>query len=140
MSGLLVETETAFNASSVSTAPLSLQFRPFRGMALRSLGPRRYPMRQRAPLTQVGSQGHGWQGHTPQGDWTGEFLFIADRPVDNSRGDRSRLPLQFGGDQRSIGRMEFANFAMLPMPGHRLKHRAHATRLGEVADFRAGAP
>jgi hypothetical protein len=31
-----------------------------------------------------------------------EFLLIAERPVDNSSGGRSWLPLRFGGDQRPV--------------------------------------
>ena len=73
------------------------------------------------------------------GDRTGEFVLIADRSVDKSGGNPSRLPLKFGGDQRSTGRMEFANFAMLAMPGHRSGPGAYANRPGEVANFRAGA-
>ena len=80
------------------------------------------------------------QGHAPQGDRTGEFVLIADRPVDNSAGNRNRLPLPFGGDQRPVGRIEFASFAMLAMPRHRSGPGAYATRPGEVADFRVGAP
>ena len=58
-------------------------------------------------------------GNAPQGDLTGEFLVIADRPVDNAYRSRSRLALPFRSDQRLVGRMEFAGFAMLTMPGHR---------------------
>jgi len=54
MSSLSVEAETAFNASSVSTTRLSVQFRPFRRVTPLSLDPRRSPLRQRAPLTQAG--------------------------------------------------------------------------------------
>jgi hypothetical protein len=39
--------------------------------------------------------------------------------VENSEGNRPTLPLRFGGDQRTVvGRIEFASFAMLAMPGH----------------------
>jgi hypothetical protein len=37
-------------------------------------------------------------------------------------------------DQRPVGRMEFASFAMLVTPGHCSGPRAYATRLAEVAD------
>ena len=77
--------------------------------------------------------------HAPQGDRTGE-LRIADLPVDNPGGRRSRFPLAFGVDQRSIGRIDFASFAMLDLPWQRLCPGAYAPRLGEVADFRIGAP
>ena len=74
----------------------------------------------------------GPQGHAPQGDRTGEFLLIADRPVDVSDGNRRRLPLQFGSDQRPAGRIEFASFAMLAMPVHCSGHGAYATlRVGQ---------
>jgi hypothetical protein len=61
----------------------------------------------------------GLQRHAPQGNRTCEFVLLVDRPVDYSARSRSRLPLQFGGDQRPFGRMDFASFAMLAMPGHR---------------------
>jgi hypothetical protein len=45
----------------------------------------------------------GLQRHAPQGDRTREFLLIADRPMDNSGGSRSRLPLWFRAtDGRSV--------------------------------------
>ena len=40
------------------------------------------------------------QGHASKGDRTREFVVIADRPVHNSRGILSSLPLQFGRDLR----------------------------------------
>jgi hypothetical protein len=80
------------------------------------------------------------QGHATQGDRTGEFVHVTDRPADNSGGSRSRLPLPFGGDQRPVGRMEFASFAMLDLPGHRSGPSAYATRLGLVADFHLDTP
>jgi hypothetical protein len=38
------------------------------------------------------------------------------------------LPLAFGADQRSIGRIDFASFAMLDMPGQRSRLGAYAIR------------
>jgi hypothetical protein len=80
------------------------------------------------------------QRHAPQDDRTGEFVLIADRPMHNSDGSRSSLPREFGGDQRPVGHIEFASFEMLAMAGHRSGPGAYATRPGEVADFRVGAP
>jgi hypothetical protein len=54
-----------------------------------------------------------------RGDRTGEIVLIADRPVDNRGGTRSRLRLPFRSDQRPFGRIEFASFALLAMPGQR---------------------
>jgi hypothetical protein len=82
----------------------------------------------------------GPQAHAPQGDRTGEFVLLADHLVDNSVGNPSRMPLAFGGDWRTFGRIEFASFAMLAMPRRRSGPGAYATRLGKVADFRFGAP
>jgi hypothetical protein len=55
--------------------------------------------------------------------------------MDNSGGNRGRLPLPYGGDQRPIGRMDFASFAMPTMPRHRSGPGATANRPGDVADF-----
>jgi hypothetical protein len=46
------------------------------------------------------------------GRTTVEFVLIADRAMGNSGGSRGRLPLPCAGDQRPIGRMDFASFAM----------------------------
>jgi hypothetical protein len=53
------------------------------------------------------------------GRTTVEFVLIADRAMGNSGGSRGRLPLPCAGDQRPIGRMDFASFAMPAMPRHR---------------------
>ena len=80
------------------------------------------------------------QEHAPRGDRTVKFVLIPDRPIGNSHGGRSRVPPQFGGDQRPIGRMDFASFAMPAMPRHGSGLGADANRPGEVADFRVGEP
>jgi hypothetical protein len=67
-------------------------------------------------------------------DRTGKFVLIADRRAKNSGGNRHRLPLHFGGDQRPVGRIEFASFAMPEMPGHRTLVLM-PPRSGDVADF-----
>jgi hypothetical protein len=80
------------------------------------------------------------EGRTPQGPRTGKFVLIADCPVDNSGGNHNRLPLPMGSDQRPVGRIEFASFAMLATPWRRSGPDVYATRLGVVAIFRVGAP
>jgi hypothetical protein len=70
-----------------------------------------------------------------RGDRTVEFVLIVDCPMGNSGGSRGRLPLQFGDDQRLVGHMGFASFAMLAMPGQRSGPDAIATRPRDVADF-----
>jgi hypothetical protein len=57
------------------------------------------------------------QGHASQGNRPGEFILFAVRPADNSCGNCSRLPLQFGGDQRPVGRIDFAKFECWPSRG-----------------------
>ena len=44
------------------------------------------------------------QGHASQGDRTGEFVLIPNRPVDKSGANRNRLPLPLGGDRPAPGR------------------------------------
>jgi hypothetical protein len=58
------------------------------------------------------TQGHAWHGNRP-----GEFILFTVRPADDSCGNRRRLPLQFGGDQRPVGRIDFANFECWPSRG-----------------------
>jgi hypothetical protein len=49
------------------------------------------------------------------------------------------LPLDVGRDKWPVDRIEFASFAMLAMPIHRLGPGDYATGLGDVADFRVGS-
>ena len=68
------------------------------------------------------------QRHASPGERIGEFFLNADRALDNSDGSRSRLPLPFVIDQRSVGRIDFANFATLATPGTRCL--CHSARRG----------
>jgi hypothetical protein len=53
------------------------------------------------------------------------FILITDRPGNNWGGRRNRLPLQFSRDQRPVGRIEFASFAMLERKNtHRINRRS----------------
>ena len=87
------------------------------------------------------TQTRGPRGHVLLSDRTGEFPLTTDHPVDNLAGNRSRLPLPFGGDQQSVGRTDYAGFAMLAMRGHRSVASAYVTRTFELrSPISRGAP
>jgi hypothetical protein len=67
----------------------------------------------------------GPQRHAPQGDRTREFLLIADRPMDNPGGSRSRLPLRFratNGRSYRVGEFCDAGYAEAPLGPRCLRH------------------
>jgi len=55
---------------------------------------------------------NGLQGHASPAEPTGEFVLLATRPANNQHRNDSRLKLHFAGDERPVGRIEFAGFTM----------------------------
>ena len=55
-------------------------------------------------------------------------------------GNRNGLAFPFGSDQRPVGCLELASFAVLAMPLRSSGSVAYATWLGEVPEFRVGPP
>jgi hypothetical protein len=74
-----------------------------------------------------------------RGDRTGEIVLIADRPVDNRGGTRKQAAAPVPERPAAVWSHRVCEFCAAGYAGAAYSG-ADAAQLGEVADFRVGAP